>query len=150
MTSTVNINDDLLVMIASDRLSAFDVILPTPIPQKGEILTAISNFWFKRFKYIIPNHLSELKLSDIISNETERAAIKARCMVVKKVKALPIEAIVRGYDKGAELDIISDGRFLTNYEIRTIRFWLKNHFSTFRVEVNFFYFLFVLKFFQNF
>ncbi len=91
------IDDQHILIVASDRLSAFDVILPTPIPGKGEILTQISNFWFKKFEAIIANHLTNLKLKDIIADSNERKLFKKRSVVAKKLKALPIEAIVRGY-----------------------------------------------------
>jgi phosphoribosylaminoimidazole-succinocarboxamide synthase len=88
-----------LLMVASDRLSAFDVILPTPIPGKGIVLTAVSNFWFQRTRHIIANHvqLAEKTLEEVLPDPTERARIADRATVVRKLKALPIEAIVRGY-----------------------------------------------------
>jgi len=93
-----DVDDHHLLIVTTDRLSAFDVILPTPIPGKGGILTAISTFWFKRTRNIIPNHLADdLTLEDIIPDTAERAPLEGRCMIVKKLKALPVEAIVRGY-----------------------------------------------------
>jgi phosphoribosylaminoimidazole-succinocarboxamide synthase len=88
-----------LLMVASDRLSAFDVILPTPIPGKGIVLTAVSNFWFQRTRHIIANHvqLAEKTLAGVLPDPTERARVADRATVVRKLKALPIEAIVRGY-----------------------------------------------------
>ena len=91
------IDEHLLLMLASDRLSAFDVILPTPIPRKGEILTQISNFWFDRFSNVLPNHLTEHSAADFISDPAELAYAEKRSVVVKRLKPLPVEAIVRGY-----------------------------------------------------
>ena len=91
------IDEHLLLMLASDRLSAFDVILPTPIPRKGEILTQISNFWFDRFSNVLPNDLTEHSAADFISDPAELAYAEKRSVVVKRLKPLPVEAIVRGY-----------------------------------------------------
>lgn len=92
-----------LLLVASDRLSAFDVVLPTPIPGKGSILTAISNFWFGRTTYIIPNHvqLATVTLKDVLPRPVERARIADRAVVVRRLKGLPVEAIVRGYIIGS-------------------------------------------------
>lgn len=93
------VDDKHLLIIASDRLSAFDVVLPTPIPGKGVVLTAISNFWFERTLGIIPNHiqLAEKNLEQALPDPAERNRIGDRTIVACKLKALPIEAIVRGY-----------------------------------------------------
>jgi phosphoribosylaminoimidazole-succinocarboxamide synthase len=91
------LHDDHLLIVTSDRLSAFDVILPDPIPGKGAVLTTVSNFWFDRTKNIIDNHLSELSLEDAIPHAAERVLLEGRSIVVKKLKPLPVEAIVRGY-----------------------------------------------------
>ena len=91
------VGDDHLLIVTTDRLSAFDVILPDPIPGKGVVLTAVSNFWFNRTGSIIPNHLSDLSLSAVLPDDRERAEVEGRAVVVKKLKALPVEAIVRGY-----------------------------------------------------
>ena len=90
------IDNDHLLIVTSDRLSAFDVILSQPIPGKGEVLTRVANFWFDRTKSLIPNHLSEKPLSAVVSDE-EMSILGDRAIVVKKLKPLPIEAIVRGY-----------------------------------------------------
>jgi len=92
-----DVDSSHLLIVTTDRLSAFDVILPDPIPGKGVVLTTVSNFWFKRTQNIIANHLSDKKLSDVISDESECALLEGRAIVVKKLKPLPIEAIVRGY-----------------------------------------------------
>ena len=92
-----NIDDEHLLIVTSDRLSAFDVILPDPIPGKGSILTEVSNFWFERSKNIIPNHLSDLAIKDIIDKKVELEILKGRAIVVRKLKPLPIEAVIRGY-----------------------------------------------------
>ncbi|MGR8946421.1 MAG: phosphoribosylaminoimidazolesuccinocarboxamide synthase [Gammaproteobacteria bacterium] len=91
------VDEHHMLIVTTDRLSAFDVVLPDPIPGKGELLTEISNFWFARMTDIIPNHLSELGLEDILTIPQEREAIKTRSVIVKKLKPLPVEAIVRGY-----------------------------------------------------
>ena len=92
-----SVDDEHFLIVTSDRLSAFDVILPDPIPGKGSILTEISNFWFKRCSNIIPNHLSDLAIEDVISKESELNMLKDRAIVVHKLKPLPIEAVIRGY-----------------------------------------------------
>jgi phosphoribosylaminoimidazole-succinocarboxamide synthase len=86
-----------LLIVTTDRLSAFDVVLPDPIPFKGEVLTQISLFWFAKTRHIVANHLSELKVEDVVADGAERAQLAGRAMVVKKLHALPIEAVVRGY-----------------------------------------------------
>jgi phosphoribosylaminoimidazole-succinocarboxamide synthase len=86
-----------MLIVTSDRLSAFDVILPQPIPGKGEVLTRVANFWFERTRHIIPNHLSDLPLEQVVTDPAERALLGDRALVVKKLKPLPVEAIVRGY-----------------------------------------------------
>jgi phosphoribosylaminoimidazole-succinocarboxamide synthase len=86
-----------LLIVTTDRLSAFDVVLPDPIPFKGEVLTQISLFWFAKTRHIVANHLSELTVEDVVTDTRERAQLAGRAMVVKKLKALPIEAVVRGY-----------------------------------------------------
>jgi phosphoribosylaminoimidazole-succinocarboxamide synthase len=91
------VGDEHLLMVTTDRLSAFDVIMPDPIPGKGAVLTAVSNFWFRRTQDIIPNHLTGLTLADVLPDEKERAEVEGRAIVTKRLKALPVEAIVRGY-----------------------------------------------------
>jgi phosphoribosylaminoimidazole-succinocarboxamide synthase len=92
-----------LLIVTTDRLSAFDVVLPTPIPDKGQVLTALSSFWFERMQHLVPNHLqlAEHTLADILPDAKERAAVAGRAMVVRRLRALPIEAIVRGYLAGS-------------------------------------------------
>lgn len=92
-----DIDDHHMLIVTTDRLSAFDVILPDPIPGKGKVLTSVSNFWFKKMENIIPNHLAELTLADVIPDDEERAQVEGRAIVVKRLKPLPVEAIVRGY-----------------------------------------------------
>jgi len=92
-----NIDDEHILIVTSDRLSAFDVILPDPIPGKGSILTEVSNFWFDRCKHIIPNHLTGITINDVIKEHEEFEILKSRSIVVRKLKALPIEAVIRGY-----------------------------------------------------
>jgi len=91
------IDDDHMLIVTTDRLSAFDVVLPTAIPGKGAVLTAISNFWFGRTGHIIPNHLTDRPLAEVIPDPAERARVASRAVVVRKLKPLPVEAIVRGY-----------------------------------------------------
>ncbi len=86
-----------LLIVTTDRLSAFDVVMSDPIPRKGEVLTQVSLFWFDRTRHIVPNHLSSLRLEDVVADPGERAALVGRSMVVKKLRALPLEAVVRGY-----------------------------------------------------
>ena len=92
-----DVDDRHLLIVATDRLSAFDVVLPDPIPFKGQVLTQISLFWFGKTKHITQNHLSGLSVEDVISDKEERAQLAGRAMVVKKLSALPLEAVVRGY-----------------------------------------------------
>ena len=91
------IDDEHMLIVASDRLSAFDVVLPDPIPGKGEILTRISNFWFRRTNSIIPNHLSGIEVPDVIDDPELANLLRHRAVIVKRLKPLPLEAIVRGY-----------------------------------------------------
>jgi len=91
------VDEGHLLIVTTDRLSAFDVVLPDPIPGKGEVLTRLSNFWFARTAGIVRNHLAELPLDSVIRDPVERAAVASRAMVVRRLKPLPIEAVVRGY-----------------------------------------------------
>jgi len=95
------VDDQHWLIVASDRLSAFDVVLPDPIPKKGMVLTTVSNFWFDRFSNKVKNHLSDIKLENIIQDEEELQLLKNRSIIVRKLKALPFEAIVRGYVIGS-------------------------------------------------
>jgi phosphoribosylaminoimidazole-succinocarboxamide synthase len=92
-----DVDDKHMLIVTTDRISAFDVILPTPIPGKGEVLTAISNFWFRKLQDIVPNHLTNLSLQAFIHDSTTRKVLSTRAVVVQKLKALPVEAIIRGY-----------------------------------------------------
>jgi phosphoribosylaminoimidazole-succinocarboxamide synthase len=91
------VDDNHLLIVTTDRLSAFDVILPDPIPGKGAVLTKMSNFWFDRTRNIVPNHLAGMDLADVITDADERAAVGERAIIVKRLKPLPVEAVVRGY-----------------------------------------------------
>ncbi len=87
-----------LLIVTTDRISAFDVIMPNPVPGKGEVLTAVSNFWFNKMQSVIPNHLvSTPSLTEVIPDAGQRAQVETRSIIVKKLKPLPVEAIVRGY-----------------------------------------------------
>ncbi len=90
------VGDDKMLIVTSDRLSAFDVILPDPIPGKGEVLTAVANFWFDRLGHVIPNQLTGIDPETVVAPE-EREQVRGRAIVVKRLKPLPIEAVVRGY-----------------------------------------------------
>ena len=91
------IDDELMMIVASDRLSAFDVVLPDPIPGKGEILTRISTFWFGRTAGIVPNHLAGIDINEVISDPEQRSVLRHRAVIVKRLRPLPLEAVVRGY-----------------------------------------------------
>jgi phosphoribosylaminoimidazole-succinocarboxamide synthase len=94
------VGDDKLLIVTTDRLSAYDVILPTPVPEKGRVLTELANFWFARLGSIIPNHLTGIAPESVVAPE-ERDQVSGRSIVVKKMQALPIEAVVRGYLEGS-------------------------------------------------
>jgi len=91
------IGDDHLLIVTTDRLSAFDVVMPDPVPGKGLVLTAVSNFWFGYTRDIVANHLADLSLEQVLPDPAERAQVEGRAVVVKRLRALPVEAIVRGY-----------------------------------------------------
>ncbi len=92
------IDEDHLLLVTSDRMSAFDVVLPNPIPNKGQVLTELSFFWFKQTERIVANHLSNnFLIEDVIQNQSEIDYFRKRSMVVKRLRPLPIEAVVRGY-----------------------------------------------------
>jgi phosphoribosylaminoimidazole-succinocarboxamide synthase len=94
------VDENKLLIVQTDRLSAFDVILPTPVPGKGRSLTALSSFWFEKLGHIIPNHLTGIVPESVVG-ETERQQVAGRAFVVRRLKPLPIEAIVRGYVVGS-------------------------------------------------
>ena len=94
------VGDDHLLVVQTDRISAFDVILDDPIPNKGKVLTAMSNFWFKKYGHLMPNHMTDIDPLSLVSKE-ERDQVEGRSIVVKKFKPLAIEAIVRGYIIGS-------------------------------------------------
>ena len=91
------VDEGHLLIVTTDRLSAFDVVLPTPVPGKGEVLTAISDFWFHKLSHIVPHHLAEMPLEEAIPDAAERQRVRSRAIVVKRLRPLPVEAIVRGY-----------------------------------------------------
>ena len=94
------VDAEKLLIITSDRLSAFDVILPDPIPRKGEVLQTVANFWFQKLAHIVPNQLTGIDPESVVA-ESERAQVRGRAVVVKRLKPLPIEAVVRGYVIGS-------------------------------------------------
>jgi phosphoribosylaminoimidazole-succinocarboxamide synthase len=94
------VDADKLLIVTTDRLSAFDVILPDPIPRKGEVLQAVANFWFEKLGHIVPNQLTGIDPETVVA-ENERDQVRGRAVVVKRLKPLPIEAVVRGYVIGS-------------------------------------------------
>jgi len=94
------VGQDKMLIVTSDRLSAFDVVLPDPIPDKGAVLNAMADFWFAKLGHIVPNQLTGIDPESVVS-ENEKAQVKGRSVVVKKLKPLPIEAVVRGYIIGS-------------------------------------------------
>jgi phosphoribosylaminoimidazole-succinocarboxamide synthase len=94
------VDGEKLLIVTTDRLSAFDVVLPTPIPGKGQVLTSVSNFWFEKLKHIVPNQLTGVAPESVVTVD-EKNQVTGRALVVKKLKPLPIEAIVRGYLVGS-------------------------------------------------
>lgn len=96
-----DIDGEHLLIVATDRLSAFDVVLPTPIIGKGAILASIANFWFKQTEEIIPNHCTNMDLREVLSSQAEYEKYKNHAVIVKKMNNLPVEAIVRGYIIGS-------------------------------------------------
>jgi phosphoribosylaminoimidazole-succinocarboxamide synthase len=92
-----SIDDDHLLLVATDRLSAYDVILPDPVPGKGQVLTEISNFWFAMMEDLIPNHLTNSDLESVIEDDAVRQTLERRAIIARRLKPLPIEAVVRGY-----------------------------------------------------
>ena len=95
------VGDDKMLIVVSDRLSAFDVILPDPIPEKGRVLNEMANFWFGKLGHIVPNQLTGIDPQTVVKGEDEKAQVKGRSIVVRKLKPLPIEAVVRGYIIGS-------------------------------------------------
>jgi phosphoribosylaminoimidazole-succinocarboxamide synthase len=91
------VGEDKMLIVTSDRLSAFDVVLPDPIPDKGRVLNEMANFWFGKLGHIVPHQLTGIDPETVVKGEDEKAQVRGRSVVVKKLKALPIEAVVRGY-----------------------------------------------------
>lgn len=92
-----SVDDDHLLLVATDRLSAYDVILPDPVPGKGQVLTEISNFWFAMMADLVPNHLTKMRLESVIDDDALRQSLAKRSIIARRLKPLPIEAVVRGY-----------------------------------------------------
>ena len=90
-----------MLIVTTDRISAFDVVLPDPIPEKGRVLNSISNFWFGRTQHIVPNHLTGRSVDEVVSDPVERALLDQRAVIVKRLKTVPLEAVVRGYVIGS-------------------------------------------------
>jgi len=91
------VGDDKMLIVVSDRLSAFDVVLPDPIPDKGQVLNEMANFWFGKLGHVVPNHLTGIDPESVVKGDDEKAQVRGRAIVVKKLKPLPVEAVVRGY-----------------------------------------------------
>jgi len=91
------VGDDKLLIVTTDRLSAFDVILPDPIPGKGQVLTAVANFWFGKLAHVIPNQLTGIDPETVVEGDDEKRQVRGRALVTKRLKPLPIEAVARGY-----------------------------------------------------
>ena len=91
------VGEDKLLIVTTDRLSAFDVILPDPIPGKGAVLTAVANFWFGKLAHVVPNQLTGIDPETVVAGADEQAQVRGRSLVVKRLKPLPIEAVARGY-----------------------------------------------------
>ena len=92
---------DFMLIVTTDRLSAFDVVLPDPIPEKGRVLTEISNFWFEKTSHLVANQLADIPVEHFVTDAAERKLLKHRSVVVKRLRALPVEAVVRGYVIGS-------------------------------------------------
>jgi phosphoribosylaminoimidazole-succinocarboxamide synthase len=91
------VDDECMLIVTTDRLSAFDVVLPDPIPEKGRVLNGISNFWFARSAHLVPNHLTGRELKSVVRDADELALLEGRAVIVRRLQALPVEAVVRGY-----------------------------------------------------
>ena len=91
------VGGDKMMIVVTDRLSAFDVVLPDPIPDKGRVLTELANFWFAKLAHVVPNHLTGIDPESVVQGPDEKSQVRGRAIVVKKLKPLPIEAVVRGY-----------------------------------------------------
>jgi phosphoribosylaminoimidazole-succinocarboxamide synthase len=91
------LDDAHMLIVTTDRLSAFDVVMPNPIPEKGRVLTQISNFWFERTRHIVRNHLTGRSVEEFVTDPDDRALLAGRAIVVQRLQALPVEAVVRGY-----------------------------------------------------
>jgi phosphoribosylaminoimidazole-succinocarboxamide synthase len=94
------VGDDKLLIVTTDRLSAYDVILPTPVPEKGRVLNDLASFWFARLASIVPNHLTGIDPESVVA-ASERDQVRGRSLVVKRLRPLPVEAVVRGYLEGS-------------------------------------------------
>jgi len=102
------VGDDKLLIVTTDRLSAYDVILPTPVPEKGRVLNDLANFWFARLAAIVPNHLTGIDPESVVAPH-EREQVRGRAIVVKRMTPLPVEAVVRGYLEGSGWREYSEG-----------------------------------------
>ncbi len=95
------IDADSMLIVTTDRLSAFDVVMPDPIPDKGRVLNTISNFWFGKTAHLVPNHLTGRSVDEVVKDPAERALLADRAVIVKRLKTVPLEAVVRGYVIGS-------------------------------------------------
>ena len=95
------VGDDKMLIVVSDRLSAFDVVMAQPIPGKGRVLNAMANFWFAKLGHVVPNHLTGIDPESVVQGEDEKPQVRGRSIVVRRLKPLPVEAVVRGYIIGS-------------------------------------------------
>src|SRR5882672_11065209 len=106
------VGDEQLLIVATDRISAFDCILPTAVPRKGEVLTSLSKFWFEKLAHIVPNHLVTTDLDEMPENVRRAEDLKGRSMLVRKANVFPVECVVRGYLVGSGWkDYLRTGEF---------------------------------------
>jgi phosphoribosylaminoimidazole-succinocarboxamide synthase len=91
------VDSDKMMIVVTDRLSAFDVVLPDPIPDKGRVLNELANFWFSKLGHVVPNHLTGIDPESVVQGPSEKSQVRGRAIVVKKLNPLPVEAVVRGY-----------------------------------------------------
>ncbi len=111
------LSDQRLLMIATDRLSAFDVVMPNPIPGKGEMLTQISNFWFDKTAHLVPNHLLDVPLGEVLPAGTDLKLYEKRAVVTRRLQPVPVEAIARGYLIGSGWKDYQATRFAVRHRL---------------------------------
>src|SRR5947207_3183453 len=120
------VDEQTLLIVTTDRLSAFDVVLPDPIPDKGRVLNGISNFWFARTRRLVPNHLTGREPVEVVKDERDRSLVAGRAVVVRRLKALPIEAVVRGYLVGSGWKDYREGVSPPSFDKQFVRDYLES------------------------